>query len=135
MRATKIQATCAGPGVRTARDAFHVGLLYSRLPAGVSGRTDFGHLEEAGGWKALLRHQLPPDAQRVEAGFQQALSVARHQQAQSMALQATVSLTRLWLARRTADTSRLQHQSQDARDEQGDRPQHIDIQPGPAQQC
>ncbi len=39
----RFAAPTAGPGVRMARDAFPVGLLPSRLPAGLSRRTDFGH--------------------------------------------------------------------------------------------
>lgn len=38
-----LTAPTAGPGARMAREALPVGLLPSRLPAGLSRRTDFGH--------------------------------------------------------------------------------------------
>jgi predicted ATPase len=43
----------------------------------------------------LIRH-MPPDASRAEHCFQQALAIARSQQAQSLQLRAAVSLSRLW---------------------------------------
>jgi predicted ATPase len=45
---------------------------------------------------ALLLCQATPDAARAEVCFQQALAVARRQQAKSWELRATVSLARLW---------------------------------------
>jgi predicted ATPase len=44
-----------------------------------------------------LRLQLPsPDAPQAEACFQQALAVARRQQAKALELRAALSLSRLW---------------------------------------
>jgi predicted ATPase len=44
-----------------------------------------------------LLHQLPrPNVGQAEACFQQALDVARHQQAKALELRATLSLARLW---------------------------------------
>ena len=36
------------------------------------------------------------EAQQAEAGFHQALAIARHQEAKSLELRATMSLSRLW---------------------------------------
>lgn len=44
----------------------------------------------------LLLHQEPPDAVQAERCFQQALAIARHQQARSLELRASISLSRLW---------------------------------------
>jgi predicted ATPase len=44
----------------------------------------------------LLLWQAVPDAPAAEACFQQALDVARHQQAKSWELRAAISLSRLW---------------------------------------
>jgi predicted ATPase len=44
----------------------------------------------------LLLRQAVPDAPQAEACFQQALTVARRQQAKSWELRAAMSLTRLW---------------------------------------
>jgi predicted ATPase len=44
----------------------------------------------------LLLRQPTPDATQAEACFQQALTVARHQQARSWELRAAMSLSRLW---------------------------------------
>jgi predicted ATPase len=44
----------------------------------------------------LLLQQAIPDAPQAEACFQQALAVARHQQARSWELRAAMSLSRLW---------------------------------------
>jgi predicted ATPase len=44
----------------------------------------------------LLRHQAGADAVQVEACFQQALTIARRQQAKSWELRAATSLARLW---------------------------------------
>jgi hypothetical protein len=44
----------------------------------------------------FLLRQATPDAPRVEACFQQALAVARRQQAKSWELRAAMSLARLW---------------------------------------
>jgi predicted ATPase len=45
---------------------------------------------------ALLLRQAIPDAAQAEECFQQALDMARHQQAKSWELRAAVSLSRLW---------------------------------------
>jgi predicted ATPase len=44
----------------------------------------------------LLLRQATPDAVQAEACFQQALAIARRQQARSWELRATMSLARLW---------------------------------------
>jgi predicted ATPase len=44
----------------------------------------------------LLLRQPAPDAAQVEACFQQALAIARSQQAKSWELRAATSLARLW---------------------------------------
>jgi predicted ATPase len=44
----------------------------------------------------LLLRQATPDAAQAEACFQQALAVARRQQAKSWELRAAMSLSRLW---------------------------------------
>jgi predicted ATPase len=44
----------------------------------------------------LLLQQATPDAPQAEACFQQALAIARHQQAKSWELRAAMSLARLW---------------------------------------
>jgi len=44
----------------------------------------------------LLLQQEVPDAAQVEACFQQALDIARQQQARSWELRAATSLARLW---------------------------------------
>ena len=46
--------------------------------------------------EAVLLQQAVPDAAQAEACFQQALDVARHQQAKSWELRAATSLARLW---------------------------------------
>ena len=45
---------------------------------------------------ALLLQQAIPDAAQAEACFQQALAIARQQQAKSWELRAATSLARLW---------------------------------------
>jgi predicted ATPase len=45
---------------------------------------------------ALLLRQTVPDANQAEACFQQALAIARRQQAKSWELRAAMSLSRLW---------------------------------------
>ena len=45
---------------------------------------------------ALLLQQAIPDAPQAEACFQQALAIARRQQAKSWELRAATSLSRLW---------------------------------------
>ena len=45
---------------------------------------------------ALLLQQATPEAARAEACFQQALAIARRQQAKSWELRAATSLARLW---------------------------------------
>jgi predicted ATPase len=44
----------------------------------------------------LLLQQASPDAQQAATCFQQALAIARHQQAKSLELRAAMSLARLW---------------------------------------
>jgi predicted ATPase len=44
----------------------------------------------------LLLQQAVSDVPQAEACFQQALAVARHQQAKSLELRAAMSLSRLW---------------------------------------
>ena len=44
----------------------------------------------------LLLKQTPPDEQKAEASFQQALAIARCQQAKSWELRTAISLARLW---------------------------------------
>jgi predicted ATPase len=44
----------------------------------------------------LLQQQAVPDVSQAEICFQQALTVARHQQAKSLELRAAMSLSRLW---------------------------------------
>ena len=44
----------------------------------------------------LLLRQAVPDAPQAEACFQQALAVARRQEAKSLELRAAMSLSRLW---------------------------------------
>ena len=51
---------------------------------------------EANGQSALLLRQAVPDAVQAEACFQQALAIARCQQAKSWDLHAALSLGELW---------------------------------------
>ena len=59
---------------------------------------------EEGWWEAeihrlkgvFLLHQVGPDAQQAEGCLQQALALARRQQAKSLELRAAMSLSRLW---------------------------------------
>jgi predicted ATPase len=44
----------------------------------------------------LLLHQAVPDAAQAETCFQQALDIARHQEAKAWELRAAISLARLW---------------------------------------
>jgi predicted ATPase len=44
----------------------------------------------------LLLRQAVPDEEQAETCFQQALDVARRQQARSLELRAAISLSRLW---------------------------------------
>ena len=44
----------------------------------------------------LLLQDAPPDAHQAETCFQQALALARRQQAKSLELRAAMSLSRLW---------------------------------------
>jgi predicted ATPase len=44
----------------------------------------------------LLLHQADPDAAQAEACFQQALAIARRQEAKAWELRAATSLARLW---------------------------------------
>ena len=57
-------------------------------------RSDAAELSRIKG--ALLLQQAVPDVGQAEACFQQALAVARRQQARSLELRAAVSLARLW---------------------------------------
>jgi predicted ATPase len=57
------------------------------------------HLWEAELWRlkgTFLTHLAPGEPQEVEACYQEALSVARHQQAKSLELRAAMSLARFW---------------------------------------
>jgi len=54
----------------------------------------------------LLLRQAVPDVPQAEACFQQALAVARHQQAKSRELQAATSLARLWQHQGKRDQAR-----------------------------
>jgi predicted ATPase len=44
----------------------------------------------------VLLHQAVPDAAQAEACFQQALAIARHQEAKAWELRAATSLAHLW---------------------------------------
>jgi predicted ATPase len=55
---------------------------------------------------ALLLQQAVPDAPQAEACFQQALTVARQQQARSWELRAAMSLSRLWQQQGKRDDAR-----------------------------
>jgi predicted ATPase len=50
--------------------------------------------------------QATPDAAQHEACFQQALAIARHQQAKSWELRAAMSLSRLWQQQGKRDEAR-----------------------------
>jgi predicted ATPase len=54
----------------------------------------------------LLLRQAVPDAPQAESCFQQALAVARHQQAKSWELRAAMSLSRLWQQQGKRDEAR-----------------------------
>jgi predicted ATPase len=54
----------------------------------------------------LLLQQAVPDAPQAEACFQQALAIARHQQARSYELRAAMSLSRLWQGQDKRDDAR-----------------------------
>src|SRR5262245_5569224 len=54
----------------------------------------------------LLLRQTVPDAPAAEACFQQALAIARRQQAQSWQLRAAMSLNRLWQRQGKRDEAR-----------------------------
>ena len=54
----------------------------------------------------LLLRQAIPDAAQAEACFQQALAIARRQQAKSWELRAAMSLSRLWQQQGNAPTAR-----------------------------
>jgi predicted ATPase len=83
-----------------------LGLLTEALTAfEVSGRGDL--LAEAHRLQgALLLHQASPDVAQAEACFQQALTIARCQQAKSWELRAAMSLSRLWQQQGKRDTAR-----------------------------
>ena len=55
---------------------------------------------------ALLLQQAIPDAAQAEACFQQALAIARRQQAKSWELRAAMSLARLWQCQGKRDDAR-----------------------------
>ena len=54
----------------------------------------------------LLLRQATPDAAQAEASFQQALAIARRQQAKSWELRAAMSLSRLWQQQGKRDEAR-----------------------------
>ena len=54
----------------------------------------------------LLLQQVVPDVAQAEACFQQALAVARRQQARSWELRAAMSLSRLWQQQGKRDDAR-----------------------------
>jgi predicted ATPase len=54
----------------------------------------------------LLLHQTVPDAAQAEVCFQQALAIARRQQARSLELRAAMSLSRLWQRQGKRDEAR-----------------------------
>jgi predicted ATPase len=54
----------------------------------------------------LLLRQAVPDATQAEACFQQALAIARRQQAKSLELRAAMSLARLWQHQGKRDAAR-----------------------------
>jgi len=54
----------------------------------------------------LLLRQAIPDAPQAEASFQQALAMARRQQAKSLELRAAMSLARLWQRQGKRDVAR-----------------------------
>jgi predicted ATPase len=54
----------------------------------------------------LLLRQAVPDAPQAGACFQQALAVARRQQARSLELRAAMSLSRLWQRQGKRDDAR-----------------------------
>ena len=55
----------------------------------------------------LLLQQVVPDAPQAEACFQQALTIARRQQAKSWELRAAMSLSRLWQQGKRAEARQL----------------------------
>jgi len=63
----------------------------SNRPAQGTGTTELYRLQGE-----LLLRQALPDAPQAEASFQQALAMARRQQAKSLELRAAMSLARLW---------------------------------------
>jgi predicted ATPase len=89
--------------VLLAEAAGHVGQVAEGLRLLAEARTEF---EESGRGDMLaeayrlqgelLLCQPTPDAAEAEACFQQALAVARHQQAKSWELRVALSLSRLW---------------------------------------
>jgi predicted ATPase len=54
----------------------------------------------------LWLRQLPPDTAQADACFQQALAIARQQQARSWELRAALSLSRLWQQQGKQDEAR-----------------------------
>jgi class 3 adenylate cyclase/predicted ATPase len=66
-------------------------LAGSNRPAQGTGTTELYRLQGE-----LLLRQALPDAPQAEASFQQALAMARRQQAKSLELRAAMSLARLW---------------------------------------
>ena len=55
----------------------------------------------------MLLKQAVPDALQAEACFQQALAIARRQQAKSWELRAAISLSRLWQHQGKRDDARV----------------------------
>ena len=74
-------------------------ILAEALMALPSGRDFFYKAELYRLQGELLWHQSIPDEGQVEACFQQALEIARRQQAKSLELRAAMSLSRLWQRR------------------------------------
>jgi class 3 adenylate cyclase/predicted ATPase len=85
-------------GLRVVAEA----LAISNRPAqGTEGTAELYRLQGE-----LLLRQAVPDASQAEAYFQQALAIARHQQAKSLELRAAMSLSRLWQGQGKHDAAR-----------------------------
>jgi predicted ATPase len=85
-------------GLRVVAEA----LAISNRPAqGTEGTAELYRLQGE-----LLLRQAVPDAPQAEAYFQQALAIARHQQAKSLELRAAMSLSRLWQGQGKHDAAR-----------------------------
>jgi predicted ATPase len=85
-------------GLRVVAEA----LAISNRPAqGTEGTAELYRLQGE-----LLLRQAVPDAPQAEACFQQALAIARHQQAKSLELRAAMSLSQLWQGQGKRDAAR-----------------------------